>query len=105
MIKNGFTWDDIPNLFDEIQYILIIDELNIAPVDFFFGVFFLLHFKNMLLRGIRCQTTELLKLLWCFSSEKQYANAQDKYLIKMLLEFLICQIDAKLLKAAIKYIT
>lgn len=34
--------------------------------------------------------------------EKQNPNAGEKNLIEMLLKFLICQVDAKLLKAAKK---
>lgn len=39
---------DDTNLFNEIQNIFIINELNVAPVNFFLCVLFLLHFKHML---------------------------------------------------------
>lgn len=34
------------NLFKEIKNILIINKFYIAPVNFFFGIFFLFHLEN-----------------------------------------------------------
>lgn len=36
------------NLFNQIKHILVINELNVAPIYLFFGTLFLLHFKHML---------------------------------------------------------
>lgn len=38
----------VTNLFNEIKNILVINELYITPVYFFFSIFFLLHLENML---------------------------------------------------------
>lgn len=35
-------------LLDEIKNILVVNELNVTPINFFFGVLFLLHLKDML---------------------------------------------------------
>lgn len=40
---NGYTY-----LLNKIKNILIIDKLNIAPINLFFSVFLLLHLKNVL---------------------------------------------------------
>lgn len=42
-IYNGYTY-----LLNKIKNILIIDKLNIAPINLFFSVFLLLHLKNVL---------------------------------------------------------
>lgn len=44
-------YSDINNtyLFNEIKDILIINKFNVAPINFFFCIFFLLHFENVLL--------------------------------------------------------
>jgi len=35
-------------LLNEIKNILVVNELNITPINFFFGVLFLFHLKDML---------------------------------------------------------
>lgn len=56
-ISNDHKWVT-DYLFDKIQNILIIDKLNIAPVDFFLCVLFLLHLKHMLFKKMQF-------FLWC----------------------------------------
>lgn len=36
------------NLLNQIQHILVINKLYVAPIDFLFGILFLFHFKDML---------------------------------------------------------
>ena len=40
--------DTIKHLLNEIQHILVVNKLYVAPINFFLRVFFLFHFKNVL---------------------------------------------------------
>lgn len=70
------------NLFNEIKDVLIVNELNVAPIDLFFCVFFLFHLKDMLRKG---------KIGHPFQKSEQVISAQmvqyelqrnRKYLVK-----------------------
>jgi hypothetical protein len=40
--------EKVKDLLNQIQHILVINKFYVAPVDFFFCIFFLFHFKYML---------------------------------------------------------
>lgn len=42
------------NLFNELQNILIVNKLNVAPINFFLRILLLLHFKHMLQQKKEC---------------------------------------------------
>lgn len=74
---------------------MIVDEFNVAPVDFLFRILLLLHFENML-------SNKGIGFTKLYHSEQ--VNLEINYkesvrnLIKVLLKLLVCQIYAKLFK-------
>ena len=73
---------------------MVINEFNVAPVDFFGFVFLLFHLENMLGRE--------RKLINCVPErerERERPKVRRTYLVKMLLKLFIGEIDAQLLKA------
>ena len=82
-------------LFNKIQYILVINKFNVAPIDFFCFIFLLLHLENMLDQEIKEKRNQIFMCL-----KGRMRGGAIKYLIKMLLELFISKIDAQLLKAS-----
>jgi len=83
------------DLFNKIQYILVINKFNVAPINFFCFIFLLLHLENMLDQEI--QNTNESNM---FVILRKDIGRVIKYLIKMLLKLFISKIDAQLLKAS-----
>ena len=83
------------DLFNKIQYILVINKFNVAPINFFCFIFLLLHLENMLDQEI--QNTKESNM---FVIMRKDIGRVIKYLIKMLLKLFISKIDAQLLKAS-----
>lgn len=84
-------------LFDQIQYILVIDKLYVAPIDFFFRVFFLFHLKDMLqIQSPYRKISIAQKKNRAYYTELFQKSAN---LIEMLLQFFIGKVDTELLKA------
>lgn len=83
------------NLFNKIQDILVVNKFNVAPINLLFRVFFLFHFEDVLeqsLNSLLSRKYDKLKLM--------KAERSQTYLIKMLLQLLICEINTELFKTA-----
>jgi hypothetical protein len=83
------------DLFNKIQYILVINKVDVAPINFFCFIFLLLHLENMLDQEIQNKKESNM-----FVITRKDIGRVIKYLIKMLLKLFISKIDAQLLKAS-----
>lgn len=74
---------------------MVINKLNVTPIDFFFRIFFLFHFEDMLHASQLAHSKGGYKLYakGVCEPRKQLPN-----LIEMLLQFLVCKVDTELLK-------
>jgi hypothetical protein len=74
-------------LLNKIQNILVVHKLYIAPIDFLLCVLLLLHLEYMLWRKMPIYLNNLSMMMF-----KLYLECHS-YLIKMLLQLLICEVD------------
>lgn len=83
-------------LLNKVQNILVVNELDITPINFFFSVLILLHLEYMLKTEQRSKWEEIMS----GKLPKSLKMSHLYYLIEMLLKLFICKIDAKLFKTA-----
>ena len=84
------------NLFNKIKNIFIVHKFDVAPIYRFFCVFLLFHLENVLQNNKRNSLTRVAYNYNCFPLQSR------KYLIEMLLQLLIREINTKLFKTATK---
>lgn len=70
--KNASSTNCYP--FNQIQHILVINKLNVAPIDFFFCIFFLLHLEDMLQHAITKRFWLRLNLIIMKIGRENYAK-------------------------------
>lgn len=83
-------------LLNKVQNILVVNKLDITPINFFFSVLILLHLEYMLKTEQRSKWEEIMSRKLAKSLKMSHLY----YLIEMLLKLFICKIDAKLFKTA-----